>query len=104
MALLPEFFPGLSGFEWDEGNAEKIRRRHRVTPIEAEQALLNRPVVVRGDPDHSALESRYYSLGRTDAGRALIIVFTIRGPLVRVISARPMSRKERRLYDQTKRA
>jgi len=39
-------------------------------------------------------------LGQTNAGRLLSVVFTIRGALVRVISARDMSRNERRLYEQ----
>ena len=39
-------------------------------------------------------------LGQTNAGRPLAVVFTIRGTLVRVISARDMSRRERRIYEQ----
>jgi uncharacterized DUF497 family protein len=39
-----------------------------------------------------------YGLGESDAGRLLFVAFTIRGRLIRVISARDMSRKERRIY------
>lgn len=100
MALRPEFFPGVTGFQWDEGNSEKNWRRHRVTQAEAEQVFFNRPVLVSGDPKHSAAEVRYFALGRTDAGRELAIAFTIRGSLLRVISARRMNRRERRVYGQ----
>ena len=47
---------------------------------------------------------RYYALGQTDARRLLFIVFTIRDDLIRVISARPMSRRERRVYEHAKEA
>jgi uncharacterized protein len=100
MPLLPEFFPDLSGFHWDAGNSEKSWRRHGVSQIEAEQIFFNRPIVVAEDPKHSLEEARYFLLGRTDAGRRLMAVFTRRGSLPRVISARPMNRRERRLYDE----
>lgn len=100
MALLPEFFPGMTGFQWDEGNSEKNWRRHQVTQIEAEQVFFNRPVLVSGDPKHSGAEVRYFALGRTDADRRLAIAFTLHGSSLRVISARPMSRRERRVYGQ----
>jgi predicted DNA binding CopG/RHH family protein len=47
---------------------------------------------------HSQDEDRYYALGRTSADRRLFVAFTMRGTLVRVISARDMSRTERRAY------
>jgi hypothetical protein len=47
-------------------------------------------------------EHRYYVLGQTDAGRGLFIVFTLRGSLIRVISARDMSKKERSIYYDAK--
>lgn len=98
MGLLPEFFPDLHGFEWDPGNAEKIGCRHGVAPQEAEQMFFNRPIIVAEDPGHSRSERRHFALGRTDDGRRLGIAFTIRGDRIRVISARPMSRRERRVY------
>lgn len=102
MPVLPEIFPNVSGFQWDAGNSEKNWRGHGVRQTEAEQIFFNRPVVVARDAKHSADEERYFSLGRTDAGRALVVVFTLRGPLLRVISARPMSRQERRVYGKAK--
>ncbi|MDQ3697199.1 MAG: BrnT family toxin [Gemmatimonadota bacterium] len=43
-------------------------------------------------------EARYAAVGQTAAGRRLFLVFTLRGSLIRVISARPMSRREREVY------
>ncbi len=100
MSVLGELLAGLEGFEWDAGNSDKNWRNHEVRQAEAEQALLNRPVVFAADVKHSRTEARFFTLGRTDSGRLLAIVFTTRGTRVRVISARPMSRAERRAYGQ----
>jgi uncharacterized DUF497 family protein len=100
MVLIPEFFPGVTGFEWDGGNSGKSRRRHGVTQTEAEQVFLNRPLLVADSPARSAVEVRYFALGHTDLDRPLAIAFTLRGSLLRVISARPMNRRERRFYAQ----
>lgn len=86
------------GFQWEAGNSRKIWERHQVTPAECEEVFFNRPLVVRGDEKHSAVEERLYALGQTDGGRLLFVVFTIRGRLIRLISARDMGRKERRIY------
>ncbi len=100
MGVLDEFLAGLEGFEWEASNSDKNWRNHQVRQAEAEQVLLNRPVVFTGDLKHSQAEARFFTLGRTDSGRHLAIVFTTRGKRVRVISARPMSRAERRAYGQ----
>jgi len=100
MALIQEFFPQVTGFEWDDGNSEKSWRRHGVIQTEAEQVFLNRPLVVADDPGHSGGEVRHFALGCTNLGRLLVVVFTLRGSLLRVISARAMSRRERRIYAQ----
>src|SRR5713226_5396604 len=100
MALLSEFFQDIEGFQWDEANASKNWARHQVSQTEAEQVFLNRPVIVIGNPTRSVEEVRHFAFGSTDAGRLLSVVFTRRGSLLRVISARPMSRRERRAYGQ----
>lgn len=96
--MAEEPLTGCTGFEWDQDNAEKNWRKHRVLPEECEQVFFNRPLVVTEDTGHSENESRYYSLGQSDTSRLLFVVFTVRGELIRVISARDMSRKERAVY------
>jgi uncharacterized DUF497 family protein len=93
-------FDGCVGFDWDRGNLDKNWRLHGVPFWECEQVFLNEPLLVVEDAEHSDTENRYYALGRADAGRKLFVVFTIRGNLVRVISARDMSRRERKLYER----
>ncbi len=85
------------GFQWDAANAPKIWQRHRVTPVECEDLFFNRPLVVGSDEKHWVGEERLYALGQSDRARLMFVVFTIRGRLIRVISARDMSRRERRI-------
>lgn len=87
-----------TGFEWDAGNATKNWTRHRVTQAECEQVFFGTPLLVVADESHSQQEARYLALGRTSERRRLFVVFTMRGTLLRVISARPMSRREREEY------
>ena len=94
-------FAELNGFEWDEGNLLKNWEKHRVSASECEQVFFNRPLVVTPDDAHSQKESPSFALGMTDAGRRLFIVFTVRDMKVRVISARNMSRKERKVFDES---
>ncbi|MBA7500177.1 hypothetical protein ES704_02930 [subsurface metagenome] len=93
-----EILTHVSGFEWNEGNIIKNWERHKVTYFECEEIFFNEPIVVQHDKVHSAYENRYFALGKTDEGRLLFVVFTIRGDKIRVISARDMSKKERRCY------
>ncbi len=88
----------FEGFDWTGGNAEKNWKRHGVAPAEAEQIFFNTPLLRGDDPVHSGTERRFYALGQTDEGRALFIAFTMRGRRVRIVSARDMSRRERRAY------
>jgi uncharacterized DUF497 family protein len=86
------------GFDWDEANAIKIWKKHSVSQAECEQIFFNEPLVVADDVKHSGVEHRYYVLGATDQGRRLFLVFTLRGDLIRVVTARDMNRKEQRIY------
>jgi uncharacterized DUF497 family protein len=94
---------GLVGFDWDSANWRKSELKHGVAATETEEALFNNPNC-QVDTRHSDEEQRYVALGETNAGRLLFISFTIRRNRVRVISARPMSRKERAIYETTQQA
>ncbi len=94
-----ELLQKCKGFEWDVHNAKKNWRKHGVTPSECEQIFFNLPLVVADDTRHSVKENRFHALGKTDACRTLFVVFTVRRERIRVISARDMSRKERKVYE-----
>jgi uncharacterized DUF497 family protein len=89
-----------TGFDWDDGNRDKNWAKHRVSDSEAEQVFFNRPLVVADDPRHSDAEARFFVLGRSDGGRLLFVAFTVRGDLIRVISAREMTGKEIQEYQR----
>lgn len=94
-------FGEWDGFDWDEANLLKNWEKHRVTASECEQVFFNRPLVAGEDPGHSRTENRHYALGVTDAGRPLFVVFTVRDNKIRVISARNMNRRERKVFDES---
>ena len=89
-----------TGLQWDAGNSEKNWELHQVSRGEAEQVFFNRPLIVAEDTTRSSREVRLAALGRSDDGRRLTVVFTLRGGLIRVISVRAQSRAERRVYEK----
>lgn len=91
-----------SEFDWDGGNAEKNWLRHRVSQAECEQVFFNRPLVVVEDVQHSGSEDRFLALGQTDADRLLFVAYALRGDKVRVISARDMTRREQKEYEDAR--
>ena len=94
-----------TGFDWDKGNARK-NEKHGVSKPEIEQVFLNMFLLLADDLKHSRREPRFHALGRTDQDRWLHVTFTERenGTLIRPISARAMSRKERAVYEQAVKA
>ena len=93
-------FDNFVGFQWDQGNIDKNLINHNVENWESEQVFFNKPLLVLDDPKHSIPEKRWAAFGKTDANRFLIVIFTKRGDLIRVISARDMNKKERKFYDE----
>ena len=93
-------FTTVTGFDWDAGNLTKSLTKHKVTIQEAEEIFADPGVQVLDDSAHSLQEPRWKAFGTTTAARLLVVSFTIRGALLRVISARPMNRKERKAYEQ----
>ena len=86
-------------FEWDETKARANASKHRVTFKEAEEVFRDRLSDTADDPDHSDEESRFVILGMTSANRLLYISFTERDDIIRIISAREATQKERKLYE-----
>jgi uncharacterized DUF497 family protein len=96
MITLPE----PVAFQWDRGNERKNLDKHGVSMSEIEEAFFDPRKKLLADKFHSGAEDRFLLLGQTRAGRLLLVVFTIRGHRIRAISARDLSRKERRLYEE----
>ena len=90
------------GFDWDTGNARKSADKHGVTQSESEQAFFNQPLLILEDHRHSFAGARFHALGRTDEGRRLHSTFALRreATLIRIVSARAMSGRERSAYEK----
>jgi uncharacterized protein len=93
----------IEGFDWDAGN-ERKNLKHEVSMAETEQVFFNQPLLLLEDAAHSQTEPRFHALGHTNEDRLLHISFTLRASntLIRVISARDMSKKERQIYEQSR--
>jgi len=97
---MEKIFEHFSGFLWDRGNIHKNLIKHNVENWECEQMFFNRPLLVLDDLKHSASEKRWAAFGKTDTERFLVVVFTKRKDLIRVISARDMNKRERKFYNE----
>jgi len=98
--VMMDEFKQIVGFEWDVGNIDKNLIKHGVENWECEQIFFNEPLIVFDDPKHSQFERRWSVFGKTDAGRKLTVIITVRNRLIRVISVRDMSQKERKYYEK----
>ena len=87
-------------FEWDPTKARANVEKHGVTFDEASTAFQDTLSVTIPDPLHSEDEERLVLIGYSHRGRLLVIVHTDRGDLIRVISARQATRKERRHHEE----
>lgn len=96
---MPEILKAIQGFEWDDGNSGKNEKKHGVTDREAEEIFFNKPLII-GRSLKEEPEMRYAALGKTYGSRLLAVVITTRAKRIRVISARPMSKRERMLYEE----
>jgi uncharacterized DUF497 family protein len=91
--------PQIIEFDWDQWNVQKNEIKHGVSRLEAESAFYDAGYMMFEDIRHStSREARYLLYGRSLENRVLMVGFTVRGARVRVITARPASRKERRIY------
>ncbi len=87
-------------FDWDPWNLQKNELKHGVSRVEAESAFYDSKYKLFRDERHSTpREKRFILYGSSIERRVLMIGFTLRHPCVRVITARPASRQERRIYE-----
>ena len=87
-------------FEWDAAKARANKAKHRVSFDEAATAFADPLSRTIPDPDHSKSEERYVLLGMSSRGRLLVVPHVERGDRIRIISARLVSKREKRLYEE----
>ncbi len=87
-------------FEWDEQKARANLDKHGVSFEEAATVFADPLYVDFYDPDHSAEEQRYIIIGASQQGRVLMVSYTERGEMVRLISSREVTSTERKAYEE----
>jgi uncharacterized DUF497 family protein len=86
-------------FEWDNRKGEENARKHDVTFQEAASIFGDPLAITFADPDHSTNEERYITFGQSLKQRLIMVSHTQRGGRTRIISARPVGSRERRIYE-----
>jgi hypothetical protein len=87
-------------FERDPRKASANLRKHGISFDEAATVFLDDLSLTGEDPDHSLHEERHVTFGISSSGRLLVVSHTDRGDRVRIISARPATRPERKIYEE----
>ena len=87
-------------FQWDEQKARANLEKHGISFEEAATVFGDSLYVDFYDPDHSSEEQRYIILGVSTEGRLLMVSYTQRGEVVRLISSREVTSAERKAYEE----
>jgi len=85
---------------WNPDKAAANLKKHRVSFIEAASVFSDPLSTTVPDPDHSANEDRYITVGLSYRSRLLMVAHTERGDRIRIISARELTRRERESYER----
>jgi uncharacterized DUF497 family protein len=88
-------------FEWDRRKDSANQRKHGVGFVEATTVFDDPLSITIPDPDHTIDEERFVIVVMSSERSLLIVVHTIRGERIRLISARPATKHERRNYEET---
>ncbi len=87
-------------FEWDVQKARQNLKKHNISFEEASTVFGDTLSRTIEDPLHSEDEDRYVIIGQSARERLLVVVHTIRGDRIRIISARTPTLSERRNYEE----
>ena len=87
-------------FEWDDRKAAANEKKHGVSFHEAATVFGDPPAITFADPDHSENERRYVTFGMSRVDRLLVVAHADRERRIRIISARTMTRHERKIYEE----
>ncbi len=87
-------------FQWDPVKAVSNVSKHGVAFEDAVTAFADPLSITIHDPLHSQDETRLVLIGRAHSGRLLVVVHADRGHAIRLVSARPATRMERKTYEE----
>ena len=88
-------------FEWDPEKADENLRKHGVSFDEALSVFEDPLGITYPDPDHSDVERRLVTFGYSSSNRLLVVSNTERDDTLRIINARPATRSERKIYEES---
>ena len=92
----------LPPFDWDDKKAASNLLKHYVSFAEAATVLQNLQAAEFPDAEHSIKENRWIAIGHSNRGRILVVCYTEKGNVVRIISARKADKQEKRAYEERK--
>jgi uncharacterized DUF497 family protein len=87
-------------FEWDDAKASENLRKHGISFPEASTVFADPLARTIPDPLHSGQEGRFVILGQSGLHHSLVVVHTYRGEVIRIISARQATSRERKDYER----
>ena len=87
-------------FEWDPRKDEANQRKHGVSFRDATTVFGDPLATTFPDVDHSVTEQRFLTIGASASGRLLVVAHTELSRITRIISARPVTRSERKFYEE----
>jgi uncharacterized protein len=86
-------------FQWDPEKAAGNLRKHGISFEEVKQVFSDPLFLTFADLDHSFEERRFVMIGELRDGRLVVVSYTDRDQITRIISARPATRQERKTYE-----
>jgi hypothetical protein len=87
-------------FEWDSEKARLNLNKHGINFEEAKAVFQDPLAYIFDDEWHSVGEKREIIIGQDDKNRLLLVCFTERNQIIRIISARLTTKKERQDYEE----
>lgn len=90
-------------FEWDDQKALENVQKHGVSFGEATEVFYDPNALEGADAEHSSDETRFFVIGYSTRRLLFVIFAERRGDAIRIISARPPTPEERRLYEEQER-
>lgn len=87
-------------YEWDAAKAARNLKKHGLSFEEAATVFLDPMAITFPDPDHSDAEKREITVGHTMKERLVLVAHCERGKRIRLISARPATKAERKQYEE----
>ncbi len=87
-------------FEWDKKKAKTNLHKHKVSFEESATVFADKLALTFSDPDHLINEHRFLTFGITNNSKLLVVAHTENDDYIRIISARMMTKYERKIYEE----